>query len=234
MPWPRILSVPKRAINPTASPPSAGMSIAAGPQCRGSGCTSPAPRRPVYATCVMAPIRRSSVFASSAPARPTTTASPLSSAKRRPSIEKSRSVAAPEASISSSYGLSDRDAGGKVARPLRRFPPRGSPRLLRAVAIVVLEPGLVLEALVAAARRAVEPLVHVPEPVESSRVRRIRVVDDAVFQHERAHAGRLFKIVRPIGSGHRGKARGPLVFVFRVRVGRRLQIDALEIVFDVA
>ena len=35
---------------------------------------------------------------------------------------------------------------------------------------------------------AVEPLVHTPEAVQSARISGIGVVDDAIFEHERAHA----------------------------------------------
>src|SRR5258708_3194887 len=37
--------------------------------------------------------------------------------------------------------------------------------------------------------RAVEPLVHAPEAVQPALVRRVGVVDDAVLDRERAHAG---------------------------------------------
>src|SRR5438270_13682345 len=43
--------------------------------------------------------------------------------------------------------------------------------------------------LVATERRAVEPLVHAPEAVQAARVRGVRVVHDAILEHERAHAG---------------------------------------------
>src|SRR3546814_11437471 len=39
-------------------------------------------------------------------------------------------------------------------------------------------------AFVAPEWRAVEPLVHAPEAVEAARVGRVRVVDDAVLEHE--------------------------------------------------
>src|SRR5262245_23461544 len=47
---------------------------------------------------------------------------------------------------------------------------------------------------VASLRRAVEPLVHAPESVQSARKRGIRVVDDAVVEHERAHARPLARV----------------------------------------
>src|ERR1700730_675289 len=42
--------------------------------------------------------------------------------------------------------------------------------------------------LVAAVGGRVEPLVHAPEAIQSARIGRIGVVDDAVFAHEAAHA----------------------------------------------
>jgi hypothetical protein len=56
------------------------------------------------------------------------------------------------------------------------------------------------------------PLVHAPEPVQSARIGGIGVVDDAVFEHERAHT-RPFACVRgDVGSGHgRVLSDGPLV-----------------------
>src|SRR5689334_21972380 len=54
-----------------------------------------------------------------------------------------------------------------------------------AIFVVALGPGA---GLVAALRRAVEPLIHGPEIVYSSRIGGIGVVDDSVFAHECAHA----------------------------------------------
>ena len=42
-----------------------------------------------------------------------------------------------------------------------------------------------------AERCAIEPLIHAPQTVESARVRRVGVIDDAVLQDEGAHAGSL-------------------------------------------
>src|SRR5271170_3244232 len=42
--------------------------------------------------------------------------------------------------------------------------------------------------LVAPLGGAVEPLVHAPEAVQTARIGGIRVVDDAVLEHERAHS----------------------------------------------
>src|SRR4051794_15970540 len=54
---------------------------------------------------------------------------------------------------------------------------------------------------------AVEPLVHAPEAVQSARIRGVRVVDNAVLQHERAHAWSLARVGGRIGSG-RGRHLG--------------------------
>src|SRR4029453_889810 len=56
--------------------------------------------------------------------------------------------------------------------------------------------------LVAPLRRAVEPLVHAPEAVESARIGGIGVVDGAVLEDECAHAGPLARISGHVGSGH--------------------------------
>src|SRR6202165_5970118 len=49
---------------------------------------------------------------------------------------------------------------------------------------------------------AVEPLVHAPEAVQSARIGGIGVVDDAVLEHERAHARPLARVGGHVGSGH--------------------------------
>ena len=46
MPWPRIASDPKRAMNPTTRPPATGISTLAGPSCASAGETSSVLRRP--------------------------------------------------------------------------------------------------------------------------------------------------------------------------------------------
>src|SRR6266540_5264790 len=56
------------------------------------------------------------------------------------------------------------------------------------------------QALVAPAWRAVEPLVHAPEAVQPARVRRVGVVDDAVLERKRAHAGRFPRVGRHVGA----------------------------------
>ena len=44
---------------------------------------------------------------------------------------------------------------------------------------------------------AVEPLVHTPETIQSARIGGIGVIDDAVFEHEGAHAR---PIARKVGA----------------------------------
>src|SRR5437016_3677199 len=58
--------------------------------------------------------------------------------------------------------------------------------------------------LVAPLGCAVEPLVHAPEAVQSARIGGIRVVDDAVLEHERAHARALARVRGHVGPGHGG------------------------------
>src|SRR6266446_5111755 len=57
--------------------------------------------------------------------------------------------------------------------------------------------------LVATAWRAVEPLVHAPEAVNPALVRRVGVVDDAILERERAHAGALSPVRREVRSNRR-------------------------------
>src|SRR5918996_2539306 len=56
--------------------------------------------------------------------------------------------------------------------------------------------------LVAPLGGAVEPLVYAPEAVQSARIGRIGVVDDAVLERERAHARPLARVRGHVGSGH--------------------------------
>src|SRR5262245_17829525 len=57
--------------------------------------------------------------------------------------------------------------------------------------------------LVAPLRRAIEPLIHAPEAVQSPCIGGIRVIDDAVVESERAHARPLTRVRRRIGSRRR-------------------------------
>src|ERR1700752_1408531 len=49
-------------------------------------------------------------------------------------------------------------------------------------------------------RGAVEPLVHAQKPVQSASVCRVGVIDDAVLEHERAHARSFACVSCRIGS----------------------------------
>src|SRR5882672_5612029 len=68
------------------------------------------------------------------------------------------------------------------------------------VVLVVAAPPDAL--LVAPLGGAVEPLVHAPEAVQSARIGGIGVVDDAVFEHERARARPLAHVRGHVSSGH--------------------------------
>src|SRR2546421_11051330 len=77
---------------------------------------------------------------------------------------------------------------------------------LTSFAVVLVVPteeveGIALGAhFVPSSRRPVEPLVHAPKRVEPARVRGGRVVDDAVLERERAHAGPLSRVRGPVGT----------------------------------
>src|ERR1700693_5920622 len=73
--------------------------------------------------------------------------------------------------------------------------------------------------LVASLGCAVEPLVHAPEAVQSARIGRIGVVNDAVLVRERAHTGPLARVRRQVGSSHGRELGGiPLTAGFRLHV----------------
>src|SRR5262245_25419540 len=69
----------------------------------------------------------------------------------------------------------------------RHYDPCG--RRNSVVLVVALEPAEVT--LVATVRGPIEPLPHRPHGVDTSRIRGIRVVNGAVVERERAHAGTL-------------------------------------------
>src|SRR5450432_1874778 len=103
-----------------------------------------------------------------------------------------------------------------------------TPQKARRSALVVLVMATPPKArLVASLGRAVEPLVHAPEAVEPTRVGGIGVVDDAVLEHERAHAGPLPPERRPVGADARRdrRADGP-----SARLRRRLLVLGREVV----
>src|SRR5437870_12095723 len=74
--------------------------------------------------------------------------------------------------------------------------------LPRSFAVVLVMTAPPEPRLVAPLRRAVEPLVHAPEAVQSARIGGIGVVDDAVLERERAHARCLSRIRCGVGSDH--------------------------------
>src|SRR5258708_4224300 len=81
--------------------------------------------------------------------------------------------------------------------------------------------------VVAALGGAVEPLVHAPKTVQSARIGGIGVVDNAVIEHERAHARPLARV-----SGHVGPAgRSNLGDGLRNRLRVHREAAASEIVF---
>src|SRR5690349_22111859 len=65
------------------------------------------------------------------------------------------------------------------------------------ILIVALPPDAVL---VASQRRAVQPLVHAPQAVEAARVGRVGVIDHAVLERERAHAGAVARERGRVGA----------------------------------
>src|SRR5882724_5525134 len=56
--------------------------------------------------------------------------------------------------------------------------------------------------LVAPLGCAVEPLVHAPEAIQSARISGVGVVDDAVLEHEGAHARPLARVRGRVSAGH--------------------------------
>src|SRR3989441_7502795 len=87
-------------------------------------------------------------------------------------------------------------------------PPAVAPRQprLRSALVVLVMAAPPDARLVAPLGGAVEPLVHAPEAVQSARIGGIGVVDDAVLEHEPAHARPLPRVRGRVGSTH-----GPVV-----------------------
>src|SRR5438132_8969150 len=106
-------------------------------------------------------------------------------------------------------------------------PARADFAALRAVVLVMAAPPDA--GFVASLRRPVEPLIHPPEPVEAARVRRIRVVDPAVLERERAHARRLPEERVQVGADALRDLRDRTVFR---NVGALPQVTGLEVVLD--
>src|SRR5216684_8331965 len=80
-------------------------------------------------------------------------------------------------------------------------PPANFESVAPAVVLVVAAPPQA--GLVATERRAVEPWIHAPEGVYPSLVCRVGLVDQAILQRERAHAGPLSPVGRPVRSDQR-------------------------------
>src|SRR3569623_2682640 len=86
--------------------------------------------------------------------------------------------------------------GAPVDSPRQQSRPT---RIAASIAPITGSPGLTVlvvttppdPLLVAAEGRAIQPLVHAPQPVQPPRVRRVRVIDGAPVAHERAHTGPL-------------------------------------------
>src|SRR5450755_964173 len=113
------------------------------------------------------------------------------------------------------------------ARVRRGAAPRHRPPGLNLLAVVLVVAAPPEAVLVAAERRAVEPLVHAPQAVEPARVRRVGVVDDAVLKRERAHAGPFPPVRLPVRPDD---ARCELVESGAVLAGRRPEVRLAEVV----
>src|SRR6266480_6603482 len=68
--------------------------------------------------------------------------------------------------------------------------------------------------LVAPLGCAIEPLIHTPEAVQSARISRISVVNDAVCERESAYARALARVRCRIGSAHGCESGSPLTRTF--------------------
>src|SRR5207245_10550849 len=73
------------------------------------------------------------------------------------------------------------------------------PERLALVLVVTAPPDA---GLVASLGRAVEPLIHAPETVQSARIGGIGVIDNAVLECKRAHAWPLAYVRVHVGSAH--------------------------------
>src|ERR1700760_410961 len=86
--------------------------------------------------------------------------------------------------------------------------------------------------LVAPLGAAVEPLVHAPEAVKSARIGGIGVVNDAVLEHERAHARPLARVGGRVGSAHGRERGGPFGRRARGYLGNRPRRRAPIVVIE--
>src|SRR6478736_1220745 len=91
------------------------------------------------------------------------------------------------------------------ARRLPRYRPSDDPQdvgndpfaLQLAVLVVTAPPDA---SLVAAARSAIQPLIHAPKAIQTARIGRIGMIDNALFQHECADAGPFARVSGGVGS----------------------------------
>src|SRR5215203_593955 len=79
--------------------------------------------------------------------------------------------------------------------------------------------------------RAIQPLIHAPEAIDSARVSGIRVIESAVLEHERAQAWPFAKVRALIGAGHPCEDGGSVVRILRIGGGLKRRF-APEVVFD--
>src|SRR5262249_5372446 len=101
----------------------------------------------------------------------------------------------------------------------------GLTRAWKSVVVLVIAPEPV-SAFVSTFRRTVEPLVHPPETVEAARIAGVRVVDDAVLERERAHAGPFAHEGRDVDAGRACDLR------LSTALGGRSEVLRPEVVVD--
>lgn len=82
---------------------------------------------------------------------------------------------------------------------------------------------------VAPLRCPIEPLVHAPKTVESARIGRIRVVNDAVLERKGAHARPLARIGGNVGAARSRHLGHGSDVAAHLQVGR---LPSLVVVFD--
>src|SRR5206468_4232771 len=114
---------------------------------------------------------------------------------------------------------------GEISR-LRNY---GTTTTRRSALLILVAAAKPEARLVASVGGAIEPLVHAPEAVQSARIGGIGVVDDAVLEHERAHAGPFARV-----RGHVGSAHGRVLGGISLAPGFPLHVQraALVVVFD--
>src|SRR5439155_26065939 len=101
------------------------------------------------------------------------------------------------------------------------------PERLALVLVVAAPPDA---GLVAPLGRAVEPLIHAPETVQSARIGGIGVIDNAVLECKRAHAWPLAYVGVHVGSAHGSELTGSVGGRSRRYWGDRFL--AFVVVFD--